>query len=99
MKIILPIAMAASLTLISCRDDRPVPLPGPPHNRVCNAAGVQNLVGRPMNSGNRAVARRVSGASVVRILRPGQAVTMEFRQDRLNLDVNGRGIITGARCG
>lgn len=99
MKIILPIAMAASLTLISCRDDRPEPLPGPPQGRVCEAGGVQNLIGRPMSVGNRALARRVSRARVVRVLRPGQIVTMEFRADRLNLDVDARGIITGARCG
>lgn len=99
MKIILPLAIVASLTLISCRDGRPTPLPGPPQGRVCNAGGVQSLIGRPLNAGNRAMARRVSRASVVRVLRPGQMVTMEFRADRLNLDVNARGIITGARCG
>ena len=99
MKIAYPLALAASLTLISCTDDRPVPLPGPPNSRACDAGGVQNLIGRPMNSSNRSVARRVSGASVVRVLKPGQAVTMEFRADRLNLEINARGVITGARCG
>lgn len=99
MKIILPLAMVASLTLVSCADERPTPLPGPPQGRVCNAAGVQSLIGRPMNARNRALARRVSRAAVVRVLKPGQAVTMEFREDRLNLDVSARGIITGARCG
>lgn len=99
MKIILPLAMVASLTLVSCADERPTPLPGPPQGRVCNAGGVQSLIGRPMNARNRALARRVSRAAVVRVLKPGQAVTMEFREDRLNLDVSARGIITGARCG
>jgi hypothetical protein len=35
----------------------------------------------------------------VRVLKPGMAATMDFQQDRLNIDVNERGAITGLRCG
>jgi hypothetical protein len=35
---------------------------------------------------------------MVRVLRPGQAVTMEFNAERLNLEVDATGRIVAARC-
>jgi len=35
----------------------------------------------------------------VRVLTPGTAATMDYREDRINVDVNDRGAITGLRCG
>ncbi|ATE74092.1 I78 family peptidase inhibitor [Lysobacter capsici] len=40
-----------------------------------------------------------TGSRSVRVLKPGMAATMDFQQDRLNIDVNERGAITGLRCG
>ncbi|MEQ1608553.1 MAG: I78 family peptidase inhibitor [Hyphomonadaceae bacterium] len=39
-----------------------------------------------------------SGASV-RIIKPGDQVTMDFSATRLNFDVDASGTITGVRCG
>ncbi|MBC7477848.1 MAG: proteinase inhibitor I78, partial [Pseudorhodobacter sp.] len=44
-------------------------------------------------------ARQRSGSYMARVLRPGQVVTMEFSAQRLNLDLNAAGVITGVRCG
>ena len=44
-------------------------------------------------------ARRAAGARVVRKIEPGRAYTMDFRADRLNLDVDRRGIVQAVRCG
>lgn len=44
-------------------------------------------------------ARQASGAKTVRALRPGQAVTMEFLEHRLNLELDGSGRVTDVRCG
>ena len=44
-------------------------------------------------------ARQRSGSYMARVLRPGQVVTMEFNAQRLNLDLNAAGVITGVRCG
>ncbi|HST44042.1 MAG TPA: I78 family peptidase inhibitor, partial [Luteimonas sp.] len=43
--------------------------------------------------------REAAGAGSMRVLRPGQAVTMEFNPTRLNLDVDAAGRVTAARCG
>jgi hypothetical protein len=40
-----------------------------------------------------------SGALMARVLRPGQAVTMEFNAQRLNLDLDSGNSVTRARCG
>lgn len=44
-------------------------------------------------------ARQASGAKTVRALRPGQAVTMEFSAERLNLELDESGRVTDVRCG
>ena len=45
--------------------------------------------------------RRPKGTLTVKnsTLRPDQAVTMEYRAGRLNIDVDENGVITGFRCG
>ena len=43
--------------------------------------------------------RARSGASIVRWLSPGQAVTMEFNPARLNLTLDARSRITKVACG
>ena len=35
----------------------------------------------------------------VRVIRPGQAVTMDYRGDRVNIKVNERNAIVGVACG
>lgn len=74
----------------------PAPMPSPVR---CNADRVQALVGR--EAGPRVVqrAKQRSGARNVRVIRPGQAVTMDFRSDRLNLEVDRDNTIRSARCG
>ena len=38
------------------------------------------------------------GDKPVRVLQPDSMVTMDYRPDRLNIDVDAKGIITGLRC-
>jgi hypothetical protein len=44
-------------------------------------------------------ARARSGAKVVRVVRPGQMVTMEFNTERLTIEVDGSGRVIRVRCG
>lgn len=65
----------------------------------CDAASVQRFVG---SLGTREVSRTVlkrSGAKTLRWLAPGTAATMDYRQDRLNVRVDGRNFITALDCG
>jgi hypothetical protein len=44
-------------------------------------------------------ARRAAGAKTLRKLEPGHAYTMDFRADRLNLEVDGKDRVVAVRCG
>jgi len=90
---------AASLTAMIVTGCAPVePLPGFPTGE-CRAEGLGNLINRRATPQVLAQARKRSGASVVRVLRPGQVVTMEYRNGRLNARVDDRNWIKGFNCG
>lgn len=65
----------------------------------CNADPVQSLVGQQADDSLVEQARTDAGAEIARVLKPGQMVTMEYRADRLNIDVDEAGTITALRCG
>jgi len=65
----------------------------------CNADRVQPLVGREATPDLVTRAQARAGARSVRVIKPGDLVTQDFRSDRLNLDVDAGNIITAARCG
>ncbi|TAK09484.1 MAG: hypothetical protein EPO38_09440, partial [Rhizorhabdus sp.] len=44
-------------------------------------------------------ARAAARARAVRVIRPNQAVTMDFRPDRLNIETDDGGIVLSLRCG
>ena len=66
---------------------------------ACDAAGAQFAVGRPLDAQLESDARARSGATVVRVVRPGQMVTQEFNTERLNIEVDGTGRVIRVRCG
>ena len=66
---------------------------------VCDAAKVTPLFGKALSSEVEAQARRLSGAERTRVLRPGDAATMDYRSDRLNLILDAQDRLTGANCG
>jgi hypothetical protein len=65
----------------------------------CNDAGAQFALGRSVNAQLEAEAQIRSGAKLVRVLRPGQATTLEFNAQRLNLAVDAAGHVVRAQCG
>ncbi|MBX3595151.1 I78 family peptidase inhibitor [Sphingomonas sp.] len=89
-----PLALSLPLILAAC-----APMPGREAGVLCNADRVQPMVGRPYTDEMGARAKERSGARSLRVIRPGQAVTMDFRSDRLNLDLDNVDTIKAARCG
>jgi hypothetical protein len=88
--------IATALLVAGCMDDgRPTPMPGP---RMCDANAVQRYMGAGISPQLQSRLRARSHASSVRVVRPGQPMTMDFRRDRLTVDVDARGRITGMRC-
>ncbi|MEO7548792.1 MAG: I78 family peptidase inhibitor [Ramlibacter sp.] len=66
---------------------------------ACDAAMAQFAIGRGFDAALEKEVRERSGARVVRPLRPGQMVTMEYSAQRLNLDLDIAGKVVKARCG
>ncbi|MCD0258095.1 Elastase inhibitor AFLEI Flags: Precursor [Xanthomonas melonis] len=77
----------------------PATAPEAPPIGSCDATQVQSLVGQPMTDAAGEQARNDAGAKSVRVLKPGQMVTMEFNGERLNLEVDAKNIVTSVRCG
>jgi phage terminase large subunit-like protein len=67
--------------------------PAEPGSDACGASGYQSLVGTPL------AAAALPADLDARIIRPGMAVTMDFRADRLNIEVNEAGEIVRVYCG
>jgi hypothetical protein len=73
----------------------PVPAPvAPPAVDACGAAELQDLVGQPQGA-----ASAITFAVPVRIIQPNSAVTMDLREDRLNVEVGADGNIARIFCG
>ena len=65
----------------------------------CNAAPVQSLVGQAFGDRAAQNAGEQAGASTVRVLQPGQVMTMEYNPERLTIVVDEARNIASLRCG
>jgi len=65
----------------------------------CDAAAAQALVGREASAELGAEALERTGARTIRWIQPGQAVTMDYRMDRLNIELDERNRVKAIRCG
>lgn len=74
-------------------EDRPSAVTG-----ACNAEPVGFALGQEASVELQEEARQYAGARLVRVLQPGQAVSQEFDSERLNLTVNGQGIVEKVYC-
>lgn len=102
---VLPFATALSLSLSACAPMPPAdgPIsggsgPGEPEQQ-CNAAAARGAIGKVATAAVVEHARIDAGAQIVRTLKPGQMVTMEYHHSRLNIDVDVNNVVTNVRCG
>jgi hypothetical protein len=65
----------------------------------CDATKARMLAGKPATSELGSEALRLTGARSLRWIPLGSAVTMDYREDRLNIELDGRNRITAVRCG
>jgi hypothetical protein len=68
-----------------------------PLDAACNAAAVQDLVGKAAAT-NAAHAKRRAGAATTRSYVSGSAATMDYRADRLNIETDAAGVIVKLSC-
>ena len=66
---------------------------------TCNAEPAQSHVGKAATEANIEAAFKASGAKTMRSIKPGQAVTMDYREDRVNVYQDASGNIERISCG
>lgn len=94
--------LALSTILVACTTTPAAPPmsdPTPPANAGCTPEPARVLVGQPATTANVERARQLAGARTARVLKPGQMVTMEFIEGRLNVYVDEKNVITRIHCG
>jgi hypothetical protein len=85
------------LLTTACAPVKPMPVEhGAGH---CNMDAAKPLIGEKMSDKTGQKARALAGAGMVRWVRPGQAVTMDYREDRLNIMLDDKDRITRLSCG
>ncbi|WP_284164924.1 I78 family peptidase inhibitor [Frigidibacter sp. SD6-1] len=91
-------AAALLIPMGACMAEEPKrhtdPMPGRADTASCGADGLQHLVGQPES----ALAAMTFPAGT-RFLKPGMAVTMDFSATRLNIAIDGDGLIRAVECG
>jgi hypothetical protein len=97
------IALSA-LALAGAAGAKPLFKPGsalkPPADLApnCSADSAKSFIGKP-GDGNADDARKAADADAVRVIRPGEAVSMDYRAQRLNLKLDDKGVIVAVTCG
>jgi hypothetical protein len=57
---------------------------------TCGASAYQRFIGSPISS--------MTPPANARVIRPGDPVTMDFRSERLNINLDANGVITSLEC-
>ncbi|AIR90733.1 I78 family peptidase inhibitor [Pseudomonas cremoricolorata] len=65
----------------------------------CQASGADFAIGKQGTPELLEQARAASGAQIARLLTPRDMVTLEYRSERLNLNVNEQGVVNRVNCG
>ena len=86
-------ALLPALMVSACVPGDPPPAPPVVTEDACGAGALQYLVGQ-----SAAALETMKFGKTVRILRPGMAVTMDYRADRLNIAVDANGRIERVYC-
>ncbi|MDM8347370.1 I78 family peptidase inhibitor [Pseudomonas sp. sp1636] len=95
----LPCTLAMLAVLAGCSSvDSTEPAALPPHGD-CNAEAVQALLGETATAAQVEQARQQAGARSVRVLAPGDAVTLDYNSRRLNIEIDEAEAIERINCG
>jgi hypothetical protein len=88
-----------ALPLAACAG-KPMRTGGPlPPTLACDAAPARGAIGRQATAAVLEQVRRDSHAQVLRVIRPREAITMEFSAGRVDVRVDAGNAIVGVSCG
>ena len=106
MRMTLLLALGCALPLAACsqppKSSAPTSEPmaaGADSASRCDAEKLTGLVGQTASEAVIGKAVKDSGARHARVLKPGMAMTMDFREDRLSIEVDEQNKIVRANCG
>ncbi len=86
--------MAGAVGLAGCTVEvAPAPVTG-----VCDASGAEFAIGAVATPSLVEQARIGANANTARVIEPGDAVTLDYRTDRLNIELNASGRVTAVSC-
>ena len=95
-----------ALLLTACGDPAAAPVaPAAPATipastgAECGVPRLMALVGRHYDAELATLIRNRAGTPILRAIRPGRSVTMDYRVDRLNVLLDAKDRVTGFRCG
>ena len=98
--------IVAALLLAGCAGGSttsdPAPAPPPPEvsaGNDCDATSLKDRLGQRFTATLGETLQAESGAATLRVLHPGTVATLDYRQDRLNVRLDERDIITAIDCG
>lgn len=91
--------VAAVPPVIKTQSDVVVPPGGASTADTCNIAFYSGAIGKPVTDPAVPPGGLDWTIGAVRIIEPDDKVTMDFDEERLNIDVDAAGIVTGMRCG
>lgn len=74
------------------------PVPPAPEDDKCNSRLAAQFVGQTYSDALLAQVKAAVGHDTIRVIRPNQPVTMDFREERLNLDLDASDKITRVHC-
>lgn len=96
---ILLLALAACASPSSSSSQSPSGDPASSDHAICDAGAAQWAIGKPATADTIERVRVDSHSRVVRMLHPGQMVTMEFSAERVDIRVDGNNVILAVTCG
>ncbi|MEQ6888366.1 I78 family peptidase inhibitor [Halomonas sp. CS7] len=104
LKALAPFLVGLLLAGCAGSSNTPAPAPAPPPPSVaaggtCDAASLQDRVGQRFTATLGETLQAEGGATTLRVLHPGTAATLDYRQDRLNVRLDERDLITAIDCG
>lgn len=73
--------------------------PAPVPEGSCDDTQAQWIIGKAASPAELDQAGKDANAASVRSLKPGEAATMDFNPNRLNIDLDEKGVVTAVRCG
>ena len=86
-------AVAAQPAPVDATGDAPTP------EGSCDDTQAQWIIGKTPTAADTDQAGKDAKATQVRVLKPGEAATMDFNPNRLNVDLDEKGAVTAVRCG